>query len=169
VTSSFAEPTCAIDPVVRAGSPVQPSIPLDTGDQTGAPGSGGHSQARVGRRVLVVEDNEDAADALRMFLELGEHTVQVAGSAPEALQMAEAWQPEIVLSDIGLPGEMDGYALARALRAVNGGSAMFLVALSGYGREQDKERARASGFDAHLTKPVDIHALEALIASGRTK
>jgi CheY-like chemotaxis protein len=160
--SSFAEPACAIEPVVRAGLPVPPSIPLDADNQTGG---SGQSQARVGRRVLVVEDNEDAADALRMFLELGEHEVQVAGDGPEALQIAASWRPEIVLSDIGLPGEMDGYALARALRAVNGGTAMFLVALSGYGREQDKERSRASGFDAHLTKPVDIHALEALIAS----
>jgi len=126
-------------------------------------------QPRAGRRVLVVEDNEDAADALRMFLELAGHQVEVAGSGPEALPIAETWQPEVVLSDIGLPGEMDGYGLARALRAVSGGAGMFLVALSGYGREQDKERARDAGFDAHLTKPVDIHALEALIADPRAK
>jgi CheY-like chemotaxis protein len=117
----------------------------------------------------VVEDNEDAADALRMFLELAGHQVEVAGSAPEALPIAETWQPEVVLSDIGLPGEMDGYGLARALRGVTGGAGMFLVALSGYGREQDKERAREAGFDAHLTKPVDVHALEALIAEPRAK
>jgi CheY-like chemotaxis protein len=116
------------------------------------------------RRVLVVEDNEDAADALRMFLELLEHDVQVADSATAALQIAQSWQPQIVLSDIGLPGAMDGYALARSLRAVPGGGDIFLIALSGYGREQDKERAREAGFDEHLTKPVDIHALEALLA-----
>ncbi len=100
-------------------------------------GASRHVQPRPGRRVLVVEDNEDAADALRMFLELAGHQVEVAGSAPEALPIAETWQPEVVLSDIGLPGEMDGYGLARALRGVTGGSGMFLVALSGYGREQD--------------------------------
>lgn len=116
------------------------------------------------RRVLVVEDNEDAADALRMFLELLEHEVQVADSGTAALQIAQSWQPQIVLSDIGLPGAMDGYALARTLRAVPGGGKIFLIALSGYGREQDKERAREAGFDEHLTKPVDIHALEALLA-----
>jgi CheY-like chemotaxis protein len=116
------------------------------------------------RRVLVVEDNEDAADALRMFLELLEHEVQVVDSASAAVQIAKSWQPQIVLSDIGLPGEMDGYGLARTLRAVPGGGEIFLVALSGYGREQDKERAREAGFDEHLTKPVDIHALESLLA-----
>jgi len=138
------------------------SMAVETGEQ---PVAGGRRvQPAATRRVLVVEDNEDAAEALRMFLELVEHEVQVADSGPAALQVAQSWHPEIVLSDIGLPGEMDGYALARALREVQGGGRMFLVALSGYGREQDKERARAAGFDAHLTKPVDIHALEALLA-----
>jgi CheY-like chemotaxis protein len=139
-----------------------PALPVDAGEHS-APG-GGRLRAGASRRVLVVEDNEDAAEALRMFLELVEHEVQVADSGPSALEVAQSWRPEVVLSDIGLPGDMDGYALARALRAAQGGNRMFLVALSGYGREQDKERAREAGFDAHLTKPVDIHALEALLA-----
>lgn len=148
--------------VVHGMQPRTPSMPAEAGEQPAA--AGGRVRARESRRVLVVEDNEDAAEALRMFLELVEHEVQVADSASVALRLTESWQPDVVLSDIGLPGEMDGYALARALRAVDGGGKLFLVALSGYGREQDKERAREAGFDAHLTKPVDIHALEALLA-----
>jgi CheY-like chemotaxis protein len=164
VTLPFADSACAFQPKGQFGSG-NATEPLEAGDDPAT--SGGRARTRAIRRVLVVEDNEDAADALRMFLELSEHEVQVAATAPEALQVAATWSPEIVLSDIGLPGDMDGYTLARALREVEGGTHMFLVALSGYGREQDKARAREAGFDAHLTKPVDIHALEALLAAPR--
>lgn len=116
------------------------------------------------KRVLVIEDNVDAAEALGMFLEVIGHAVRIAHSGRDGITLAHEWRPEIVLSDIGLPGEMDGYQVARALRAVAGTSA-YLVALSGYGQQQDKERAMAAGFDAHMTKPVDACALERLLAS----
>lgn len=116
------------------------------------------------KRVLVIEDNVDAAEALGMFLEVIGHAVRIAHSGRDGVALAREWRPEIVLSDIGLPGEMDGYQVARALRAVTGTPA-YLVALSGYGQQQDKERAMAAGFDAHMTKPVDAAALERLLAS----
>jgi CheY-like chemotaxis protein len=121
-------------------------------------------EASLGRRVLVIEDNVDAAEALGMFLEVIGHAVRIAHSGRDGVALAREWQPEIVLSDIGLPGEMDGYQVARALRAVSGTPA-YLVALSGYGQQQDKERAKAAGFDAHMTKPVDATALEKLLAN----
>src|SRR4051812_5079159 len=99
-----------------------------------------------------------------MFLEVIGHAVRIAHSGLDGVTLAREWSPDIVLSDIGLPGEMDGYEVARALRATTGTPA-FLVALSGYGQQQDKERALAAGFDAHMTKPVDAAALERLLAT----
>jgi signal transduction histidine kinase/CheY-like chemotaxis protein len=116
------------------------------------------------RRVLVIEDNFDAAEALSMFLEVIGHQVQVAHTGIEGIAAAERFHPDIVLSDIGLPGDMDGYDVARALRGQTGNHA-YLVALSGYGQQQDKQRARAAGFDDHITKPVDTDVLERLLAS----
>jgi signal transduction histidine kinase/ActR/RegA family two-component response regulator len=116
------------------------------------------------RRVLVIEDNVDAAEMLQMMLELAGHEVALAHDGDDGVVLAERWKPDVVLSDIGLPGTIDGYGVARALRR-KASSNLLLVALSGYGQEQDKERARAAGFDAHMTKPVDAHALIRLLAA----
>jgi CheY-like chemotaxis protein len=115
-------------------------------------------------RILVVEDDEDSGLMLRYLLEMCGHDVRLARSGAEGLAMAAFLRPEIVLSDLGLPGGLDGYAFARALRSDPGHRAAFLVALSGLGRDRDKARARAAGFDFYLTKPVDLEMLEAVVA-----
>ncbi|KQQ36237.1 hypothetical protein ASF61_08630 [Duganella sp. Leaf126] len=115
-----------------------------------------------GVRVLVVDDNEDAASALGEVLELLGHQVQVVFGAPEALAQAPQFAPQVCLLDIGLPG-MDGYELAGHLRQRSGGDQLVLVAITGYGQDSDRRRAAEAGFDHHLTKPVDPRALDALL------
>jgi CheY-like chemotaxis protein len=121
------------------------------------------------QRVLIVEDNRDAADSLGMMLELAGYTVEVAYAGLEGLEAAGRFRPEVALCDIGLPGGMDGYDLARALRGDERTAAIHLIAVSGYGQEEDQRRARAAGFDRHLTKPVDpallLRTLEGLAGS----
>jgi two-component system CheB/CheR fusion protein len=116
-----------------------------------------------GRRVLVVEDNPDAAESLALLLRAAGHEVRVAADGPAALEAAAAFRPQVVLLDIGLP-KMDGYEVARRLRRGAGRDGLLLVALSGYGQEEDRRRSRAAGFDAHLVKPADLDALQELLA-----
>ncbi|MGI9246075.1 MAG: PAS domain-containing protein [Steroidobacteraceae bacterium] len=120
------------------------------------------------RRVLVVDDNQDAADALGMLLRLAGHDVRVAHGGIDGLQAAAAFRPEICIVDIGMP-DMDGYAVARALRSEPWAQALRLVAPTGWGQATDKARAITAGFDTHLTKPVDPDHVEALIAGLDTR
>jgi CheY-like chemotaxis protein len=120
------------------------------------------ADAQAGLRILVVDDNEDAACALGELLTLKGHTVHVAFGAPEALQRQPLFLPQVCLLDIGLPG-MDGYELAQRLRQQGAGRALALVAITGYGQDSDRRRAADAGFDHHLTKPVDLAALDALL------
>ena len=115
-----------------------------------------------GRRVLVADDNHDAADSLAMLLELGGHEVRVAHDGREALAIANAFRPEVALLDIAMPG-MDGHEVARALRAEPWGRGVVLVALTGWGQHEDRHRALAAGFDHHLTEPVDPDVIERLL------
>jgi signal transduction histidine kinase/DNA-binding response OmpR family regulator len=110
------------------------------------------------RRILVVDDNADAADSLAILLGLQGHETRIAQSGPEALEAAAAFGPDIALLDLGLPG-MDGYELAARLRAMAQLRHIRLVALTGYGRSEDRQRTQAAGFDDHLVKPVDLAAL----------
>jgi PAS domain S-box-containing protein len=110
-------------------------------------------------RVLVIEDNDDAADTLREALELDAHVVEVAYSGREGIEKARAFHPEVVLCDIGLP-EMDGYEVARAMRADPELGRVGLVAVSGYAQPEDVAMSKEAGFDAHLAKPPSIEALE---------
>jgi PAS domain S-box-containing protein len=115
-------------------------------------------------RVLVVEDNRDSAESLRMALEAGGCCeVEVAYTGPDGVEAAQRLRPDLVLCDIGLPG-FSGYEVARRIRADANG-AVVLVALTGYGREEDRAEAKAAGFDRHFTKPVDFAQLEAVISS----
>ncbi|MFY9826066.1 MAG: response regulator [Thermoanaerobaculia bacterium] len=116
------------------------------------------------RRCLLIEDHVDAAESLAMLLELIGHEVEVAFDGATGLEKARSLRPEIVLCDIGLPG-MDGYAVARALRAAPETSTAFLIALTGYGQDDDRRRALEAGFDAHLTKPADLEDLRRLLES----
>ncbi len=129
-----------------------------------APALPGEPRAAGGRlRVLVVDDNLDAAESLAMLLRLGEHEVSLAADGAQALRAAQASGPDVVFLDIGLP-DMSGYDVARALRERPGGARLLLVALTGWGAEDDRARSRAAGFDHHLTKPADPETVERLLA-----
>jgi PAS domain S-box-containing protein len=120
------------------------------------------------RRVLIVDDNVDAATSLSMLLAFQGHETRVAYSAKDALASVEVFRPEVALLDIGLP-EMDGYDLAKRLRAMQQAPGLRLIALTGYGQAEVRLRVLAAGFDAHLVKPVELSALErALAGSGGT-
>jgi PAS domain S-box-containing protein len=109
-------------------------------------------------RVLVVDDNVDAANTLAMLLEINGHRVYTAHDGPAAIESSRAHKPDVMLLDIGLPG-MDGYEVARRLRALPELSGAVLVALTGYGQDEDRRRSAAAGFDHHLVKPVDPQTL----------
>jgi len=116
-----------------------------------------------GRSILIVEDNADAREALRMLLELDGHVVEAAGEGGEALDIMWAKDPDIALVDIGLPG-IDGYEVARRVRARDPRRPL-LIALTGYGQPEDRRRATDAGFDSLLVKPVDPAALADLLVS----
>ena len=111
------------------------------------------------RRILVIEDNLDAAESLQLALELEGHEVAVAHDGPHGIERARELTPDVVLCDIGLP-DMDGYAVAKVLRSEPGLRDTFLVALTGYALPEDRRRAAEAGFDAHLTKPVTVEGVE---------
>lgn len=118
----------------------------------------------MGRRIVVVDDLQDAADSLATMLRMMGHEARTAYDGADAVQVAMAFKPEVVFLDIGLP-KMNGYEAARSIRAQLGAARVILVALTGWGQEHDRRNAADAGFDHHLTKPVDPHTVEALIAS----
>jgi signal transduction histidine kinase/ActR/RegA family two-component response regulator len=118
--------------------------------------------ANTPRRVLIVDDNIDAAAMLCAGLGAMGHTVQVANGALAGLRLIDTFDPDTVLLDIGLP-EIDGYDLARRIRAVPGGDRLLLIAITGWGQTSDRDRALGAGFDHHLTKPVGLDAIEDLL------
>jgi signal transduction histidine kinase/ActR/RegA family two-component response regulator len=126
-----------------------------------------HSAAR---KILVIEDNPDAAATMRDFLELSGHEVELAVSGTDGVQAARELHPEVVLCDLGLPG-MTGYEVATALRKDPETRSAKLIAVTGYGRDEDRRRSKEAGFDLHLTKPVDPVQLKALLQeqNGETK
>jgi PAS domain S-box-containing protein len=142
-----------------------PCLPVTDGD---AVSSGSATEAH-GRpvRLLVVEDNVDVAEGLTMLLELLGHRVRVAHEGVAALEAARASVPDIMLIDIGLPG-MNGYELAQSARQDSRLKSVVLVALTGYGREEDKQRAMAAGFDDHLVKPLTVEAFQNMLGRLRT-
>ena len=116
------------------------------------------------RRVLVVDDNLDSAESLAILLQMHGHDVRMAGDGPSALAAAREHRPELVLLDIGLPAGMDGYELAQRLRPEAGLERAVIVAVTGYGQEEDRRRTADAGFDDHLVKPVDMQKLWRLLA-----
>jgi PAS domain S-box-containing protein len=116
------------------------------------------------RRVLVVDDNIDAASSLRILLKLKGAEVQVVNSGPAALEAIESLRPSVVLLDIGMPG-MDGYEVAQRVRQNSEYDDIFLIALTGWGQEEDRQRTREAGFDYHLVKPANISELQELLAN----
>jgi len=114
------------------------------------------------RRVLVVEDNDDAREMLSILLAQDGHEVQVAHDGPSGLQAALTFRPDVGLLDLGLPG-FDGYALARSIRAHDEGKQIYLVALTGYGQSEDRLRSKEAGFDDHVVKPLAVNQLAQLL------
>ena len=120
--------------------------------------------ASVRRRILVADDNKDAAESLSMLLELAGHEVRVAHLGRSALSRAQAFRPDTVLLDIGMP-DLSGYEIAQDIRRQAWGTGIQLIALTGWGQENDRRRSLEAGFDHHLTKPIDPDQLEGVIAS----
>jgi CheY-like chemotaxis protein len=115
-----------------------------------------------GLRVLVVDDNADAAESLAALLELNGHDTRVANDGDEAVRAAHEFRPDVVFLDIGMPGK-DGYEVARELRASPETRDTVLVALTGWGAKDDRARSREAGFDHHLTKPAGLAAVDELL------
>jgi DNA-binding response OmpR family regulator len=119
------------------------------------------------RRVLVVDDNEDAADSLAMLLSACGDAVRIAYDGEQAVELDDAFQPDVVLLDIGLP-KISGYDVARQIRAKRGAQPL-IVAITGWGQEEDRQRARDAGFDHHFTKPVDLDRLMEVVERDRPR
>jgi CheY-like chemotaxis protein len=143
--------------MVRRGVTANP-----TGGGSGIKGEGETRPRPAGKRILVVEDNRDSADSLRLLLELSGHEVAVAYSGHDGVRAAEQYQPDVVLCDIGLPG-LDGYGVARKLRDNPTTATARLIAVTAYGHDEDRRRSHEAGFEQHLVKPVDPDALQAVL------
>lgn len=153
VSAGLGEGTAISVWLPLAGASVESSVPPTPQVPRSAAGA---------LRVLLVDDNVDAAEGLRRILQLHGHTVSMAHDGPAALEVARAGALDLVLLDIGLPG-MDGYEVVRRLRADPQHRGSYIAAVSGYGQDQDRRRSREAGFDAHLTKPVAADQLLALV------
>ena len=142
-------------------------LPLDAEAVAAAADSGGRRPAGVQarRRYLIVDDNVDSADSLRLLLEMRGHAAHVVHDGRCAAAAAREFEPDIVLLDIGLPG-MDGYQVVRQFRAAPDLATLMIVATTGYGRLEDKLKCLAAGFDQHLAKPLDVEDIEALEPAG---
>ncbi|WP_020651647.1 hybrid sensor histidine kinase/response regulator [Massilia niastensis] len=153
---------------IGAGSTFTVCLPLAQAVESHGPGlaqqrDGAAHQAATGIEVLVVDDNVDAAVTLSMILEMSGHETRVAHDGVEAIQALEAFRPRLAFLDIGMP-RMDGYETARAIRRMPGLEQVVLVALTGWGAEDDRNRTSAAGFDHHLTKPVLLADVERILA-----
>jgi len=147
------------------GSTFTVRLPLAGTAHPGGPPVRSQRNQRVTRswRILVVDDNEDAAETLAAVLQMSGHTTKTCHSGLAAIDEVGSFAPEIVLLDIGLPG-IDGYEVARRVRRMPGGADLLLVAVTGWGGENDRKRTREAGFDGHLTKPVEFERLESVLA-----
>jgi CheY-like chemotaxis protein len=120
------------------------------------------SEPRVSRRVLVVDDNTDNAELLKILLEEEGHETFMAHDGVEGLAAAERLRPDVVLMDLGLP-RIDGFDACRRIREQPWGKHMLVIAITGWGQDIDRRRSHEAGFDHHLVKPVDVHAINALM------
>jgi PAS domain S-box-containing protein len=157
----------AASPGPRLGSAFTirlPRLAVEAAAPAAAAGPVADRPAGPARRILVVDDQQDSTDSLALFLRLRGHDVRTAHDGPSALDEIERYRPDVVFLDLGLPG-MSGYDVARRVRMMNGPGPLRLVALTGYGTDEDRQKTRDAGFDVHLAKPVDPRALDALLAS----
>ena len=149
------------------GSRFTVRLPLNPGQQVAPGAKEAKRQPVAPMTILIVDDNVDAAESMSMLLEAVGVEVRVAHDGPQALAAFEACRPRMVLLDIGMPG-MDGYEVARRLRSTPGAPRAALVALTGWGQDEDRRRVREAGFDYHLVKPADFATLQSLISSIQT-
>jgi PAS domain S-box-containing protein len=157
----------AHSPGLGRGSRFVVRLPVASGRPEGAAPETAASEsaaAAPSRRVLVVDDNRDSADSLAAWLELNGHRARIAYDGVEAVEAAESFRPDVVLLDIGLP-RMNGFDACRRIRERPWGAGVVMVALTGWGQEQDRLRSREAGFDSHMVKPPDHRALLELLAS----
>jgi PAS domain S-box-containing protein len=145
------------------GSEFTVRLPAVAEQPSAPPATGEPAPSMRGCRILIIEDNEDLARGLARLLKLLGHEVELAYDGPEGIEAARSYRPECIVLDIGLP-TLDGYAVARALRQEEGFLGTMIIAISGYGQEEDRRRSQEAGMDHHLTKPVDIKTIAELIA-----
>jgi two-component system, sensor histidine kinase len=143
--------------VVRLPRVAEPAAPASRDDPI---------EPAPARHVLIVEDNQDAREGLRLLLESWGHRVEEAADGERGVEQALASKPDVALIDVGLPG-LDGYEVARKIRGGPGGRSIRLVAVTGYGQPEAIQRAHEAGFSAHLVKPLDPDALRRLLAEDR--
>ncbi len=141
--------------IVRLPVAVESTRPQGTADDKAV--------APAARRILIVDDNRDAADSLGMLLRMMGNEVHTAHDGLAAVGAAAAFQPDLVVLDLGLP-KLNGFEAARRIRAQEGGAKMVLIALTGWGQEEDRRRSKEAGFDHHLTKPIDFNDLQKILA-----
>lgn len=146
---------------VMAEPPV-PSLPSSTAAESPTSDSGMATPTARSFRIVVVDDNIDSCESLAMLLKMMGHEVEVAHDGVAALAVVARFKPRICLLDIGLP-QLSGYQVARRIREMSGGPKMMLIAMTGWGQEKDKERAKEAGFDHHLVKPVDIDVVNNIL------
>jgi signal transduction histidine kinase/ActR/RegA family two-component response regulator len=159
----------AKSPGLGRGSEFVLRLPLaSVTEQPAAPPPAHHPEHEAGGRILVVDDNPDAADSLARLLADDGHEVRVARDAEEAMREFVSFRPDTVVLDIGLP-DVSGYEIARRIRKELWGQAVRLVALTGWGQEEDRRRSREAGFDEHVIKPIDPAALLTLLRSARAE
>ena len=145
--SEFEVRLPALEQAPREQAPVVESAPIST----------------AGRRILIVDDNFDGADSLAMLLEEVGHETHQVHDGPAAISEADRLRPDAVLLDIGLP-KMNGYEVCRRIREQPWGKDLMMIALTGWGQEEDRQRSQDAGFDTHLVKPVDHDLLMKLLA-----
>jgi two-component system CheB/CheR fusion protein len=143
-----------------------PAREADAKPNAPAPAPTARRKSIAPRRILIVDDNVDSAESMRLLFRMAGHEVRVLGEGAKAADMALQFRPDAVLLDIGLP-DMDGHAVARAMRKIPELDRTLVVAVTGYGREEDVRKSRDAGIDEHMTKPIDADRLFDLIATGR--
>lgn len=147
------------------GEGTEVEVRLPAADATATPCPAREVVATRPLRVLVADDNRDSANTLAMMMELMGHEVRVANDGEDALQMSEAYEPELILLDIGMP-RLNGFEACRRIRGQPwAGDRLRIVAVTGWGQEDDRKRSREAGFDLHLVKPLDPHAVETMLTS----
>ena len=156
----------AHSPGAGKGSEFVVRLPLACGERDNLIPPPAPPPARVStRRILIVDDNRDGAASLGMLLSRLGHENRLAHDGLEAFELAESFRPDLVLLDLGLP-KLNGYDVCRRIREQPWGKAMFIVAVTGWGQDEDRRRSEEAGFDRHIVKPVDYATLEQLLTEG---